>query len=101
MSKALFARLSCFASPSRDRASYSVERMHRLAGRAGACSHYRARARDDPMVQTLSRNKVDHYADYHLDYFERCLHDVFDFRQRQILDRGIRFLYYSASKKGG
>ena len=57
--------------------------------------------RDDPMVQTLSRNKVDHYADYHLDYFERCLHDVFDFRQRQILDRGIRFLYYSASKKGG
>ena len=33
--------------------------------------------RDDPMVQTLLRNKREQYDDYHTMYFEACLAEAF------------------------
>ena len=55
--------------------------------------------RDDPMVQTLLRHKADHYTDYDLKYFERCLADAFEIDQREILASGTRRLYYARSKR--
>ena len=55
--------------------------------------------RDDPMVQTLLRHKADHYADYDLEYFERCLADGFEIDQQETLEAGTRRLYYGRSKR--
>ena len=55
--------------------------------------------RDDPMVQTLLRHKADHYTDYDLEYFERCLADAFEIDQRETLASGTRLLYYARSKQ--
>ena len=54
--------------------------------------------RDDPMVQTLLRHKADHYTDYDLEYFERCLADTFEIDQQETLTAGTRRLYYARSK---
>lgn len=54
--------------------------------------------RDDPMVQTLLRHKADHYTDYDLEYFERCLTDAFTVNERQPLASGTRILYYGQPK---
>lgn len=54
--------------------------------------------RDDPMVQTLLRHKADHYTDYDLGYFERCLADVCTVTERQPLASGTRILYYGQPK---
>ncbi len=54
--------------------------------------------RDDPMVRTLLRHKADHYTDYDLEYFERCLADIFTVNERQPLASGTRILYYGQPK---
>ena len=46
------------------------------------------------MVQTLLRHKADHYTDYDLEYFERCLSAAFTVNERQPLASGTRILYY-------
>jgi SAM-dependent methyltransferase len=58
--------------------------------------------RQDPMVQTLLRNKVDNYADYDKEFFERCLQQAFDVAQQEMLKSGTRILYYAhaRSEKG-
>ena len=48
------------------------------------------------MVQTLLRHKADHYADYDLAYFERCLADAFEIAQQETL--GTRRLYYARGR---
>ncbi len=55
--------------------------------------------RDDPMVQTLLRHKADHYTDYDLGYFERCLADAFEIDRQETLESGTRILYYARSKR--
>ncbi len=55
--------------------------------------------RDDPMVQTLLRHKADHYTDYDLGYFERCLADMFETDRQETLASGTRRLYYARSKQ--
>ena len=55
--------------------------------------------RDDPMVQTLLRHKADHYTDYDLAYFERCLADAFEIDQQETLESGTRRLYYARGKR--
>ena len=55
--------------------------------------------RDDPMVQTLLRHKADHYTDYDLEYFERCLADTFEIDQQETLESGTRRLYHARSKR--
>ena len=54
--------------------------------------------RDDPMVRTLLRHKADHYTDYDLEYFERCLAEIFTIDQRETLESGTRILYSARSK---
>ena len=51
--------------------------------------------RQDEMVQTLLRNKADQYSDYHTDYFERCLNELFHVREREELKSGRRILYFA------
>ena len=55
--------------------------------------------RDDPMVKTLLQNKADHYTDYDLAYFERCLSEAYDIRKREPLETKTRILYFAHSKK--
>jgi len=55
--------------------------------------------RDDPMVQTLLRHKADHYTDYDLEYFERCLAAAFEIDRQETLESGTRRLYYARSKQ--
>ena len=55
--------------------------------------------RDDPMVQTLLRHKADHYTDYDLEYFERCLAGAFEIDRQETLKSGTRILYYARSKR--
>ena len=57
--------------------------------------------RDDPMVRTLLRHKADHYTDYDLGYFERCLADVFEIDRQETLASGTRRLYYARNKRQG
>ena len=51
--------------------------------------------RQDPMVQTLLRNKADRYADYDREFFEQCLRQAFDVAQQEMLESGTRVLYYA------
>jgi hypothetical protein len=51
--------------------------------------------KDDEMVKTLLRNKIDQYADYEIDFFERCLNSSFKVIQKAALQNGTRFLYYA------
>jgi SAM-dependent methyltransferase len=54
--------------------------------------------KDDPMVQTLLRNKDDIYEDYNLDFFEQHLSRSFEVLRREILSSGTRFLYFARAK---
>ncbi len=49
--------------------------------------------KDDPMVQTLLRNKPDQYEDYRQDFFERCLKEAFQVQRREELASRTRTLY--------
>ena len=51
--------------------------------------------RDDPMVKTLLRNKVDDYTDYDLEYFERVLAQAFQIEEREVLSSGTRIMYFA------
>jgi len=55
--------------------------------------------KDDPMSQILLRNKDDHYADYELSYFEKCLQEKFRVVSREPLTSGTRYLYFGTSRK--
>ena len=55
--------------------------------------------RNDPMVRTLLRNKRDIYADYHQEYFERCLKEAFTVIRQESLASGARLLYYGRTKR--
>jgi SAM-dependent methyltransferase len=54
--------------------------------------------KDDPMVQTLLRNREDLYGDYEVGYFEQCLSQAFALVQRDPLVSGTRSLYYARAK---
>jgi SAM-dependent methyltransferase len=54
--------------------------------------------REDPMVQALLRHKDDHYADYSLPFFERCLAERFEVTRREVLGSGTRVLYFAKLK---
>ena len=49
--------------------------------------------KDDPMVQTLLRNKDDDYSDYELANFDRCLERSFAITEREALSSATRILY--------
>jgi hypothetical protein len=55
-------------------------------------------AKSDPMVQLLLRNRRDSVADYELEYFERCLNELFDVSRSETLDSGTRTLYYALAR---
>jgi SAM-dependent methyltransferase len=55
--------------------------------------------KEDPMVMKLLRNKEDIYIDYEIDYFERCLSEVFDVTGREIMTSGTRILYFAGARK--
>ena len=54
--------------------------------------------KEDPMVRTLLRNKPDHYDDYDLDVFERCLTASFEVIERESLESGTRILYFARNR---
>ena len=54
--------------------------------------------KDDPMVKALLRNKLDNYADYEPELFERWLAEAFDVFHRTELEMGTRRLYYAAAR---
>jgi len=51
--------------------------------------------RKDPMVETLLRNKDDHYTDYTEESFERELAARFRIARRQALGSGTRIMYHA------
>ena len=51
--------------------------------------------RRDPMVETLLRNKEDHYSDYDEQVFERELAARFTIAKRQPLGSGTRIMYHA------
>lgn len=51
--------------------------------------------RDDPMVQTLLREKRDVYSDYDVRYFEHCLSMTCAIVRREVLPGGTRILYHA------
>lgn len=55
--------------------------------------------REDPQVQILLRNKVDHYRDYDKAFFERHLGQMFEVARREPLDCGTRILYYAKTRR--
>ena len=55
-------------------------------------------AKSDPMVQLLLRNRRDPVVDYELEYFERCLNELFQVSRSETLDSGTRTLYYAHTR---
>jgi hypothetical protein len=51
--------------------------------------------REDPMVQTLLRNKEDQYAEYHQEIFDREIGARYTIARRQPLGSGTRIMYYA------
>jgi ribosomal protein L11 methylase PrmA len=51
--------------------------------------------KQDEMVEKLLRNKIDNYADYEVDYFEKCLAEHFRVEKRQEVKGGKRILYFA------
>ncbi len=51
--------------------------------------------KEDDMVRTLLLNKEDHYDDYELEYFKKCLNDYFYIRDEKILNSKKRILFYA------
>ena len=54
--------------------------------------------RDDSMVRTLLRNRIDQYDDYTTEEFERQLKLRFDLVAREKLENGTRILYYGRNR---
>ena len=54
--------------------------------------------KEDPMVRTLLQNKDDIYSDYELNYFEKCLGELFIVKDRQALASGTRVLFHAVAK---
>lgn len=54
--------------------------------------------REDPMVQTLLRNKEDQYDDYQLEVFEASLERSFSIVRREPLGSGTRILYHARNR---
>jgi hypothetical protein len=50
--------------------------------------------RDDEMVKRLLRNKDQSYDDYRTEFFEACLANHFELRQRIVLPSGRRIIYH-------
>ena len=50
--------------------------------------------REDSMVKRLLLNKDDHYRDYELGFFERCLEQHFEVLEREAQASGERVLYF-------
>jgi hypothetical protein len=57
-------------------------------------------SKDDAMVKTLLRNKVDQYDDYYPDRFRQYLETVFTVKRHEVLGSGTRELYYAIPKTG-
>jgi SAM-dependent methyltransferase len=57
-------------------------------------------SKDDAMVKTLLRNKVDQYDDYYPDRFRQYLETVFTVKRHEVLGSGTRELYYAIPKAG-
>jgi ribosomal protein L11 methylase PrmA len=55
--------------------------------------------KQDPMVQKLLLNKVDHYADYEEGAFENFLSQYFDIVEKEVLKSGTRILYYAEPRR--
>ncbi|MFQ5739022.1 MAG: methyltransferase [Acidobacteriota bacterium] len=55
--------------------------------------------KQDPMVETLLRNKDDQYREYELECFERCLGQEFELLKRTTLRSRTRVLYHARSRK--
>jgi len=54
--------------------------------------------KEDPMVRTLLRNKTDHYDDYDLAVFERCISASFEVMERESLENGTRILFFAHNR---
>jgi len=54
--------------------------------------------KEDPMVQTLLRNKEDNYTDYEIKYFEQSLDRAFEVAKREVLASGTRILYFAHAR---
>lgn len=57
-------------------------------------------SKDDAMVKTLLRNRVDQYEDYDPHRFRVYLESVFTIEEHKVLDSGTRELYYATPKAG-
>ncbi len=55
--------------------------------------------REDEMVQTLLRNKVDQYSDYTTEYFERVFEEHFQVAEREELKGGLRIIYFAHPRR--
>jgi hypothetical protein len=55
-------------------------------------------AKKDPMVQRILRNRVDQYADYDQELFERLLTEKFEVARRCTLASGNRMLYFATPR---
>lgn len=55
--------------------------------------------REDSMVRTLLTNRVDQYADYSEEEFEKQLRLRFDIHQRERLTGGTRILYHARKRR--
>ncbi len=55
--------------------------------------------KQDPMVQTLLRNKPDQYDDYRQETFEQCLKQAFSLDRREDLASGTRTLYFARPRR--
>lgn len=51
--------------------------------------------KQDPMVETLLRNKDDRYDDYDQTFLEQCLARHFRIERQQPLENGTRVLYFA------
>ena len=51
------------------------------------------------MVQRLLRNRVDQYADYDQELFERLLSEKFEIARRHPLASGRRTLYFATPRR--
>ena len=54
--------------------------------------------KDDSMVRTLLRNRIDQYADYTEEGFEQELAKRFEIVRRERLGSGTRTLYYARNR---
>lgn len=56
-------------------------------------------SKEDVMVKTLLRNRLDQYADYELDTFEQVLRRRFEIEKRTALQSGTRTLFFARNRR--